>query len=103
MTPKKIGMMLSTPPEHLNLNTVIELSKEALASHHEVYLYLIDEGTQALEDPRLHDLKGLGLKLFVCAYGAQRHGIYPSDQAVFSGLVVLSDLMKGCDRFLSFN
>lgn len=100
---KKIGMMLSTPPEHLNLNTVLEISKEALSLHYDVHLYLIDEGTRALEDPRLQDLKALGLKLFVCAYGAQRHGIYPSDQAVFSGLVVLSDLMKGCDRFLSFN
>ena len=103
MTPKKLGMMLSTPPEHINLNTVLEISKEALNRHYDVYLYLIDEGTRALEDPRLHDLKVLGLKLFVCAYGAQRHGIDPSDQAVFSGLVVLSDLVKGCDRFLSFN
>ena len=102
-TRKRIGLMLSTPPEHPNLGTVVGLTRAALESGNEVYLYLIDEGTRALIDPRLKDLKSQGLKLYICAYGGQRHGIEPDDQAVFCGLVVLSDLIKGSDRFLSFN
>ncbi len=95
--------MLSTSPDHANLHTVIELSKTALTHGNEVYLYLIDEGTKSIKDPRLKDLKSRGLKLFVCAYGGQRFGIEPNDEAVFCGLVVLSDLVKGCNRFISFN
>ncbi len=95
--------MLSTSPEQANLKTVIELSRTALDKGHEVYLYLIDEGTKNLKDVRLKELKSRGLKLFVCAYGGQRFGIEPSDEAVFCGLVVLSDLVKGCDPFISFN
>lgn len=100
---RKLGMMLSTRPEHPNLNNVLELSRTALEGGHEVYLYLIDEGTRAVDHRGLQDLKARGLKLFVCAYGAQRQGIGPSDRAVFCGLVVLSDLLKGCDKFLTFN
>ena len=103
MNGKKMGMLLSTPPEHANLDTVVQLSKTALASGHEVYLYLIDEGTKNLSDTRLQVLKAKGLKLIVCAYGAQRRGIESNDQAVFCGLVVLSDLVKSCDQFVSFN
>ena len=103
MSHKKLGLMLSTPPEGANIHTVVELSKTALRDGHDVYLYLIDEGTRNLSDHRLQELKTQGLKLFVCAYGAQRQGIEPDDRAVFCGLVVLSDLVKGCDRFIPFN
>lgn len=99
----KLGFLLSTPPTHPNIETVAALAQTALRSGHEVYLYLIDEGTLNLMDDRLQELKAGGLKLYLCAYGGQRHGIEPSNQAVFCGLVVLSDLMKGCDQFLSFN
>jgi sulfur relay (sulfurtransferase) complex TusBCD TusD component (DsrE family) len=103
MNPKKLGLLLSTPPENQNLITVVRLCQSALSLGHNVYLYLIDEGTQTLSDARLRELQAQGLKLFVCAYGAQRHGIEPNDQAVFCGLVVLSDLIKGCDQFISLN
>jgi sulfur relay (sulfurtransferase) complex TusBCD TusD component (DsrE family) len=103
MATYKLGMMLSSPPNHPNIRTVLQLSRTALQGGHEVYLYLIDEGTRALENEQLQALKSNGLKLFVCAYGAQRQGIEPNDRAVFCGLVVLSDIIKGCDRFLAFN
>lgn len=103
MSGKKLGLLLSTPPEHANLNTVVQLSRTALAHGHAVYLYLIDEGTKNLSDVRLGELQAQGLNLFICAYGAQRHGIEPDDQAVFCGLVVLSDLIRGCDQFISLN
>jgi len=103
MNKKKLGLLLSTSPEHANINTAVKLSTAALSSGHDVYLYLIDEGTKNLPDARLKELKTQGLKLFVCAYGAERHGIEPDDQAVFCGLVVLSDLIKGCDQFISLN
>jgi peroxiredoxin family protein len=103
MNQKKLGLLLSTSPEHANIHTAVRLSKAALSLGHEVYLYLIDEGTKNLPDARLRELQAVGLKLFVCAYGAQRYDVKPDDRSVFCGLVVLSDLVKGCDQFISLN
>lgn len=100
---KKLGLLLSTPRKNPNLETVIGLAETALGKNHKVYLYLIDEGTMAMTDPRLGELTEKGLKLFVCAYGAEKHGIPLQGKATPCGLVVLSDLVKACDRFLSFN
>ncbi|MBI3812781.1 MAG: DsrE family protein [Nitrospirae bacterium] len=100
---KKLGLLLSTPPQNSNLETVIRLTETALAEKDQVYLYLIDQGALAMDHPRLNSLIEQGLKLFVCAYGAERHHVALSGNAIPCGLVVLSDLIKGCDQFLSFN
>ncbi|RMH36094.1 MAG: hypothetical protein D6690_06460 [Nitrospirae bacterium] len=103
---KKLGILLSTPPEHPNVQAVIRLCEEALAAGVEVYLYLIDEGVKNLPNAKLRNLTASGLKYFACAYGCQRHNV-PTDgygeDVTFCGLVVLSNIINGCDRFLAFN
>ena len=101
---RKLGLLLSTPPDHPNLPVLLGLARAAREKGDDVYLYLIDEGVAALEDPRISALPDKGVKLFACAYGAHKHGL-PTDHpaATYCGLVVLTDLMTGCDRFLSFN
>ncbi|HUJ79803.1 MAG TPA: DsrE family protein [Nitrospiria bacterium] len=101
---RKLGLMLSTPPAHPNLPVVAGLARAALSRGDGVYLYLIDEGVRALDDGRIQELARAGVKLFACAYGAQKHHL-PTDNplATYCGLVVLADLIDGCDRFLSFN
>lgn len=103
MKKKTLGILLSTPPEDKNLTTVTSLANEALRQGVDTYLYLIDDGVRNLGRPEMETLRQNGVKLFLCAYGAQRRGIPTSDKAVFCGLVVLSDLVKGCDRFVTFN
>lgn len=103
MPKRKLGILLSTPPEHQNLKTVISLANVALEQNVDTYLYLVDEGVQNINQAEIASLSKAGLKLFVCAYGAQRHEIPVSDRAVFCGMVVFSDLVKGCDRFIAFN
>lgn len=95
--------MVSTAPTHRNLETALGLSQAALERGADVYLYLIDDAVAAVEDPRLQELAGRGLKLFVCAYGCQKRGLPLSDKATNCGLVVLTDLINGTDRFLSLN
>jgi predicted peroxiredoxin len=102
MPKNRTGFMLASPPDHPNLTTVDKLTEAALQEGHEVYLYLIDQGTQCLNTDAVGRLSKNGVKLFVCAYGAQKWNVPITDQATFCGLVVLSDLMKGCNRFLSF-
>ncbi len=103
MAKKKLGILLSTPPENKNRTTVVSLAKEAVRQGIDTYLYLIDDGVRNCGHPEIDTLTKAGVNLFVCAYGAQRRGIPPNESATFSGLVVLSDLVKGCDRFITFN
>jgi len=103
LTKKKLGLMLSTSAAHPNLDTALGLGHAALSRGAEVYLYLIDDGVDAVEDPRVQDLKSRGARLFVCAYGCQKRRRALSDKATNCGLVVLTDIINGTDRFLSLN
>ena len=102
---KKLGVLLSTGIEHANLETAVGLSQAALERGVEVYLYLIDDGVRALDDPRVRALPERGGKLFVCAYGCQKRRIplKDADRVTYCGLVVLTDLINGTDRFVALN
>ena len=95
--------MLSTPPEDKNRGTAVALATAAIEEGIETYLYLIDDGVYNLDLPEINILKNSGVRLFACAYGARQRGIPLNDQAIFSGLVTLSDIIKGCDRFIALN
>ena len=98
--------MLSTPPNHPSIHHVFYLCRAALEAQVTVFLYLIDEGVRNLNDPQLVALSRQGVKLFVCAYGCQQHGVSTkelSPEISLCGLVVLSNIINGCDRFLAFN
>lgn len=106
MQKKKLGILLSTPPRHPNVTTVARLSEEALKAGHDAYLYLIDEGVLNVPDGRLKALVSRGAKFFVCAYGCQQHGVKTDtvgEGMTLCGLVVLSNIVNGCDRFVAFN
>ncbi|MBA2485404.1 MAG: DsrE family protein [Nitrospira sp.] len=105
MISKKFGILLSTPPSHPSVETVVHLSSEALTQGIDLYLYFIDEGVKNISDPRYTELVGRGMKLFVCAYGCQQHGVATDlldSRISLCGLVVLSNIVNGCDRFLAF-
>jgi sulfur relay (sulfurtransferase) complex TusBCD TusD component (DsrE family) len=102
---KRLGLLLSTGPEHGNLETALGLAGAALTRGLSVYVYLIDDGVRALEDPRVKALPDRGAKLFVCAYGCQKRRIplADPDRVTYCGLVVLTDLINGTDRFIALN
>lgn len=103
---KKLGLLLSTGPDRpANLDTAVGLSEAALARGGQVYLYLIDDGVRALDDPRVPALGQRGAKLFVCAFGCQKRRIplRDADTITYCGLVVLTDIINGTDRFVALN
>ena len=100
---KKLGVLLSTPPGDQNFGRGLGLAEAALGEGVDVYLYCIDDAVAGIGDERLQDLKVRGLKLFACAYGAQRRDVVFSELATFSGLTILSEIIACTDRFLSFN
>ena len=96
---KKLGLLLSTGPERpINLETAIGLSDAALARG-------VDDGVRALDDARVPALAERGAKLFVCAFGCQKRRIplRDSDRLTYCGLVVLTDIINGTDRFVALN
>ena len=105
MAALKLGLLLSTPPSHPSVETVVKLARAALRRGVEVYLYLIDEGVKTVVDQRYLALIDDGVKMSVCAYGCQQYGVITTtvdSRVSLSGLVVLSGIIDGCDRFLAF-
>ena len=103
---KKFGLLLSTGPERpANLDAAAGLSEAALARGAQLYLYLIDDGVRALDDPRIGGLAERGARVFVCAYGCQKRGLPLRDpeRVTYCGLVVLTDLINGTERFVALN
>jgi sulfur relay (sulfurtransferase) complex TusBCD TusD component (DsrE family) len=101
-TGRKLGILLSTGPGHPQLQGCLRLADAALAEGVEVYLYLIDDGVAAADDPGLQALAGRGARLFACAYGRQRRRLPLTGGVTYCGLVVLTDLLGGTDRFVAF-
>jgi hypothetical protein len=102
---KKLGLLLSTGPEHPNVETALGLGGAALDHGTDLYLYLIDDGVAALRDARIRGLATRGAKLFVCAYGCQKRRIPLEDspEVTYCGLVVLTDIINATDRFIALN
>lgn len=100
---KKLGILLSTPPAHKNRTTAVRLAQEAVRQKIPTYMYLIDDGVYNLHHPEITALAASGVHLFACAYGAQCRGLSPDPAIPLAGLVVLADIIQGCDRFIALN
>jgi len=100
---KKLGVLLSTLPSQPGFQHGLRLAEAALEQGADVYLYCVDEAVRGMDEPHLQSLAARGLKLYVCAYGAQRRGMERNPGAIYAGLALLSDLMAATDRFVSFN
>jgi len=105
MAARRLGLLLSTPPSHPSVETVVQLAQAALRKGVDVYLYLIDEGVKNLSSPQYRQIAQSGAKVFACAYGCQQHHVSTADldpAISLSGLVVLSGIIDACEPFLSF-
>ena len=100
---KKLGVLLSGKPDGASFTHGVRFADAALAAGCDVYLYCLDEAVTGVRRADLQALKPRGLKLYACAYGAHRHGVPLDDSAAFAGLTVVSDLVAGTERFVSFN
>lgn len=100
---RKLGILISARPESSSFGHGVKLAGAALRAGCDVYLYCIDDAVPGVGRPELQELRPRGLKLYACAYGAHRRDVPVDDRAAFAGLTVVSDLIAGTDRFVSFN
>jgi hypothetical protein len=99
---KKLGVLIACPPEQPGFRHGARLAETALAAGVDVYLYCIDEAVRGIETPALQSLRPRGLKLYACAFGAQKNELPLADQAVFAGLTLVSDIIADTNRFVCF-
>jgi hypothetical protein len=100
---KKLGVLISCPPDAPGFRHGLRVAEAAMNRGVSVYLYCIDDAVRGVADSRLQKLKGAGLNLYACAYGAQKRALPLSQDATFAGLTVVNDIMAGTDRFVCFN
>ncbi len=100
---KTLGVLISCAPTEANFLHGVKLAETALTAGVEVYLYCLDEAVAGISGEELQTLKARGLKLFGCAYAAQRRQLPLNEAATFVGLPMLSDVMANTQRFVSFN
>ena len=99
------ALLLSTGLEHPQSRDRGGPVRRRARPRRELYLYLIDDGVRALDDPRIQALAGArreALRLRVRlpeapAPAARRRTV------TYCGLVVLTDLINGTDRFVALN
>lgn len=68
-----------------------------------MYLYCIDDAVTGIGGSDLQSLKSAGLVLYGCAFSARCRNVPIDDLAAFTGLTIVSDLVAGTNRFVSFN
>ncbi|MBX3734638.1 MAG: DsrE family protein [Verrucomicrobiae bacterium] len=100
---RKLGILISCGPDAAGFHHGVRLAGAALRCGCDVYLYCIDDAVPGVDRADLQALQSEGLKLYACAYGAHRRDLPVTGRATFAGLTVVSDLIAGTDRFVSFN
>ncbi len=99
----KLGILISSAPDRPAFRHGVRFAEAALGRGLDVYLYCLDDAVSGVRDADLQGLKAKGLKLYACAYGAHQRGLPVDDSAAYAGLTVVSDLVAGTDRFVSFD
>lgn len=100
---RRLGVLVSVGPEHPGFVHALRLAQAAMEAQVEVYYYCLDDAVKGLGDPALQQLRAHGLRLFGCAFSAQRRRIATGDEALYGGLTMLSDIIARTHRFVSFN
>lgn len=103
LTGKKLGILVSVAPERDGFAHAVGMADAAIRRGVDVYLYCIDDAVKGVDDPRVAELREQGVKLHACAYAARQRNLKLSENAIYSGLSVVSEIMANTDKFVSFN
>jgi predicted peroxiredoxin len=69
----RLGILVNTAR---HLKHVVGVTRAALATRHEVIIFVMDEGTRLLQNAELTGLAGLsGVTLSRCDHSTKRHGV----------------------------
>lgn len=107
---EKLGILLTTSPENQNTQTVLQITRAALAQGKEVRIFLMCDGVHNLHHPGFISLLGQGAKVqgltpevAVCALSAEQRAIQEQKSVTWGSQYDLATLVSEVDRFLAFN
>jgi hypothetical protein len=65
-----------------------------------VYLYALDEGVRGLSPAAVAEWNRAGIKVFGCAYAAERRHLPLQSSVTYGGLALLHDLLATTESFI---
>jgi len=98
----KLGILLTTSPEHENTNTVIEVSKAAVKQGISVSIFLMADGTYNSVFEPFQDLMERGVEVALCAHNAAQRKVEVVENIEYGSQYDLATIINGSDRFMSF-
>lgn len=99
----KLGILLTTSPEHQDMHTVIKISEAALAAGKEVHLFMMCDGVYGSNCTRLTDLIPKGVQIAQCHHNAEERRIEEGKSAVKSASqYIFSGIISEVDRLITF-
>ncbi|MCL7410519.1 MAG: DsrE family protein [Methanosarcinaceae archaeon] len=98
----KLGILLTTSPEHENTNTVIEISKSAIKQGISVSIFLMADGTHNSVFEPFQNLIEHGVEIILCAHNAAKRKVEVVENIVYGSQYDLATIIKESDRFISF-
>ena len=98
----KLGILLTTSPEHENTNTVIELSKAAIKQDTSVSIFLMADGAYNSVFEPFQNLIELGVEITLCAHNAAQRKVEVVENLEYGSQYDLATIIKESDRFISF-
>ncbi len=98
----KIGIYLSTGPEHENCFTVTRLAQESLSRGVEVDIFLIADGIYNCFKDDFTALLDKGAHITICEQSAKDRGVRVEAPVTKGSLYDLAIITGEVDRFLSF-
>jgi sulfur relay (sulfurtransferase) complex TusBCD TusD component (DsrE family) len=103
MAGNKLGILLTTSPEHEDMHTVVRLCEAAIAQGKEVQIFMMCDGVYGSYCSAITDLIPKGVQVSQCHHNAEerkieeeRVPVKSASQYIFSGII--SDV----DRLITF-
>jgi sulfur relay (sulfurtransferase) complex TusBCD TusD component (DsrE family) len=101
---EKLGLFLSTSPEHENTHTVSKLAAAALDRGHEVHIFIMCDGVHNAFVPAFAALVDQGARIVLCS-----HNLTERQRPKIEGTIICgsqydhAQLVSQVDRYLAFN
>jgi DsrE/DsrF/DsrH-like protein len=101
---EKLGLFLSTSPEHENTHTVSKLAEAALERGHEVDIFIMCDGIHNVFVESFVGLVDKGARIILCSHNlAERQRPKIEGPIVCGSQYDHAQLVSQVDRYLAFN
>ena len=101
---ERLGIFLTTSPEHENSHTVIKLSEAALGRGLDVDIFIMCDGVHNAFTPEFEALVRKGIRIILCSHNlAQRYRPQIEGTIVCGSQYDHAQLVSMVDRYLAFN